>query len=76
MAYWLVKSEPSVYSWEQLQKEKKPGDIIHLQVLQDGAKKDISFIATTRFERPFTVSRMVNANSLQVAILKDWLKGK
>src|SRR5882724_4427290 len=23
MAYWLVKSEPSVYSWEQLVKEKK-----------------------------------------------------
>jgi predicted RNA-binding protein with PUA-like domain len=23
MAYWLVKSEPSVYSWEQLQKDKQ-----------------------------------------------------
>ena len=23
MAYWLVKSEPSVYSWEQLEKEKE-----------------------------------------------------
>ena len=23
MNYWLVKSEPSVYSWEQLQKDKK-----------------------------------------------------
>jgi predicted RNA-binding protein with PUA-like domain len=23
MAYWLVKSEPSVYSWEQLVKDKK-----------------------------------------------------
>jgi predicted RNA-binding protein with PUA-like domain len=23
MAYWLVKSEPSVYSWEQLEKDKK-----------------------------------------------------
>lgn len=23
MAYWLVKSEPSVYSWEQLQKDKE-----------------------------------------------------
>ncbi|HLX91252.1 MAG TPA: EVE domain-containing protein [Puia sp.] len=23
MAYWLVKSEPSTYSWEQLQKDKK-----------------------------------------------------
>lgn len=23
MAYWLVKSEPSTYSWEQLQKEKQ-----------------------------------------------------
>lgn len=23
MNYWLVKSEPSVYSWEQLKKEKK-----------------------------------------------------
>ncbi|MEP7259004.1 MAG: EVE domain-containing protein [Flavitalea sp.] len=22
MAYWLVKSEPSVYSWDQLVKEK------------------------------------------------------
>jgi predicted RNA-binding protein with PUA-like domain len=22
MAYWLVKSEPAVYSWEQLQKDK------------------------------------------------------
>src|ERR1043165_8375378 len=23
MAYWLVKSEPSVYSWDQLVKDKK-----------------------------------------------------
>ena len=23
MAYWLVKSEPSVYSWENLEKDKK-----------------------------------------------------
>lgn len=23
MAYWLVKSEPSTYSWEQLEKDKK-----------------------------------------------------
>ncbi len=23
MAYWLVKSEPSTYSWEQLQKDKQ-----------------------------------------------------
>lgn len=23
MAYWLIKSEPSVYSWDQLVKEKK-----------------------------------------------------
>jgi predicted RNA-binding protein with PUA-like domain len=23
MAYWLVKSEPSVYSWEQLEKDKQ-----------------------------------------------------
>jgi len=23
MAYWLVKSEPSAYSWEQLEKEKE-----------------------------------------------------
>jgi predicted RNA-binding protein with PUA-like domain len=23
MAYWLVKSEPSVYSWEQFRKDKK-----------------------------------------------------
>jgi predicted RNA-binding protein with PUA-like domain len=23
MAYWLVKSEPSAYSWEQLEKDKK-----------------------------------------------------
>src|ERR1044071_1859935 len=23
MAYWLVKSEPSAYSWEQLQKKKE-----------------------------------------------------
>jgi predicted RNA-binding protein with PUA-like domain len=23
MAYWLVKSEPAVYSWEQLEKEKQ-----------------------------------------------------
>lgn len=23
MAYWLVKSEPSVYSWDQLEKEKE-----------------------------------------------------
>ena len=23
MAYWLVKSEPSVYSWEQFEKEKE-----------------------------------------------------
>ena len=23
MAYWLVKSEPSVYSWEQLEKDKE-----------------------------------------------------
>ncbi len=23
MAYWLVKSEPDVYSWEQLQKDKE-----------------------------------------------------
>jgi predicted RNA-binding protein with PUA-like domain len=23
MAYWLVKSEPSAYSWEQLQKDKE-----------------------------------------------------
>ena len=23
MAYWLVKSEPSAYSWEQLQKDKQ-----------------------------------------------------
>jgi predicted RNA-binding protein with PUA-like domain len=23
MAYWLVKSEPSVYSWEKFEKEKK-----------------------------------------------------
>jgi predicted RNA-binding protein with PUA-like domain len=23
MAYWLVKSEPSVYSWDQLQKDKQ-----------------------------------------------------
>lgn len=23
MNYWLVKSEPSVYSWEQLEKDKK-----------------------------------------------------
>lgn len=23
MAYWLIKSEPSTYSWEQLEKDKK-----------------------------------------------------
>lgn len=23
MAYWLVKSEPSIYSWEQLEKDKE-----------------------------------------------------
>jgi predicted RNA-binding protein with PUA-like domain len=23
MAYWLIKSEPSVYSWEQLEKDKQ-----------------------------------------------------
>jgi len=23
MAYWLVKSEPSVYSWDQLVKDKQ-----------------------------------------------------
>jgi len=25
MAHWLVKSEPSVYSWEQLEKDKQTG---------------------------------------------------
>lgn len=25
MAHWLVKSEPSVYSWDQLEKDKKTG---------------------------------------------------
>lgn len=25
MAYWLVKSEPSAYSWQQMQKDKKTG---------------------------------------------------
>ena len=25
MAYWLVKSEPSAYSWEQLEKDKETG---------------------------------------------------
>lgn len=25
MAYWLVKSEPSAYSWQQMQKDRKTG---------------------------------------------------
>lgn len=61
---------------EQLQKEKEAGDIIHLQVLQDGVIKEIPFIAATKYERPFAIIRMKNPATLQAAILKDWLKGK
>lgn len=44
MAYWLVKSEPSVYSWDQLIKDKKTiwdgvrnyGARIHLNAMRKG----------------------------------------
>ena len=61
---------------EQLQKEKKAGDIVHLQVLQDGVIKDIPFMFATKYERPFTITRIKNPTALQGAILKDWLRGK
>jgi predicted RNA-binding protein with PUA-like domain len=44
MAYWLVKSEPSTYSWEQLQKDKQTtwdgvrnyAARIHLKAMEKG----------------------------------------
>ncbi|WP_276501972.1 M61 family metallopeptidase [Terrimonas pollutisoli] len=72
-----INGEPAtVKILEQLQKEKKAGDIVHLQVLQDGVIKDIPFMFATKYERPFTITRMKNPTALEAAILKDWLKGK
>lgn len=72
-----INGEPATTKMvEQLQKEKKADDIIHVQALQNGGLKDISFTFATKHERPFTITRMKNPDALQAAILKNWLRGK
>ncbi len=48
MNYWLIKSEPSVYSWEQLTKDKKTGwegvrNYAARNNLRDMKKGDLAF---------------------------------
>lgn len=48
MNYWLIKSEPSVYSWEQLKKDKKSGwegvrNYAARNNLRDMKKGDLAF---------------------------------
>lgn len=72
-----INSEPATLKMiESLAKEKKAGDIIHLQVLQQGVSKNISLMLDTKYQKPFTINRIQKPTSLQEAILKDWLKAK
>jgi predicted metalloprotease with PDZ domain len=59
---------------ERLQKERKPGEIVQLQVMQQGVTKNIALLLDTKYQKPFTVSRVETPTTLQAAILKDWLK--
>lgn len=72
-----INGEPATAKTvEALQKEKKAGDIVHLQVVQQDTIKDIPLLLETKYQKPFTVNRIAKPTALQAAILKDWLKGK
>ncbi|MFT3827998.1 MAG: PDZ domain-containing protein [Chitinophagaceae bacterium] len=66
----------SVQSVQAITKDKKPGDIVHFQVAQASGVKDLSLILETKYEKPFTVTRVQHPTALQAAILKDWLRGR
>ncbi|MEP7377043.1 MAG: hypothetical protein ABI675_26825 [Chitinophagaceae bacterium] len=72
-----INGEPATPKMiEALQKEKKDGDIIHLQVLRQEGIKNIPLMLGTKYHQPFTVIRVAKPTFLQAAILKDWLKGR
>lgn len=72
-----INGEPATLKMiESLSKEKKSGDIIHLQVLQQGVSKNISLMLDTKYQKSFTINRIQKPTALQEAILKDWLKAK
>ena len=61
---------------ELLQKEKNPGDIVHLQTGLQGAIKNITLLLDTNYQRSFTIGRIEKPTTLQGIILKDWLKAR
>ena len=72
-----IDNEPaSVKKIETISKEKKAGDIIHLEVAQQNGMKSIPVKLETRFQKSFAISRIARPTTLQTAILNDWLKTK
>lgn len=70
-----VNDEPVTAAMvEALSKEKKAGDIVHLQIVQQSGIKSIPVLLETKYQKPFTISRIAKPTALQAAILKDWLK--
>lgn len=73
----LVNGKPvNIKVLEAIEKEKKPGDIVHLQVLQQDGIKNIPLLLETKYQKPFTINRVPQPTALQAAILKDWLRAK
>ena len=72
-----IDNEPaSVKKIETISKEKKAGDIIHLEVAQQNGMKSIPVRLETKYQKSFAISRIARPTTLQTAILNDWLKTK
>ena len=70
-----VNGEPATAKMiETIGEEKKAGDIVHLQVVQQGGIKNIPLLLGTKCQIPFTLTRIAKPTELQAVILKDWLK--
>jgi predicted metalloprotease with PDZ domain len=55
---------------------KKPGDKVQLTVSRADADRDVEVVLGHKMERSFNIHPIANADPLQAAILKDWMKGR
>ena len=72
----MIGKEPADIKKLEALKDGKAGEIIHLQVVQQGEVKDVTLMLNTKYQKPFTISRVTKPSPLQAAILKDWQKSK
>jgi len=57
-------------------KKKSAGTSVHLAVTKNAGNKPVDFILGTKYEKPFTITRMVNVDALQEKIFASWISGK